>query len=207
MLLHFWVAQCMANFISAAMPLTSGDVTQLHLKLWMLREPANGSHKDTYDIWHPPKSASQGKCKTLMTCPCHSARNDSPFSSGFSPCSSSLLEMLWVNAMSVPCGEDIMADEEWCDGTPGSPRSASAPWLKTGSFSTSVCESHLQEIKWHIAPGTSPSFLRFEKQDQITKKVIFYLRCVLLVTYILSGMKIRSILFFPVIGLNTIRWM
>lgn len=87
MLLHFWVAQCIANFILAAMPLTSGDVTQLHLKLWMLREPANGSHKDTYDIWHPPKSASQGKCKTLMTCPCHSARNDTQLHSALSPCS------------------------------------------------------------------------------------------------------------------------
>lgn len=178
---------------------------QLHLKLGTPREPANGSHKDIYDIWRPPKSASQKKCKTLMTCPCHSAMNYNPFSSALSPCSFFLLEMLWQNAVSLPSGVDIMADEEWCDGTPGSPRSASDPMTQNWViFYFHVCGSQLQEIKWHIAPGMSPSFLLFEKQDLITKRVIFYLRFILLVTYVLCEMKIRTVLFCPVIVLNTI---
>lgn len=177
---------------------------QLLLKLGMPKEPANGSHKDTYDIWHPPKSSSQKKCKTLMTHPCHSPRNYNPFISALSPCSFFLLEMLCLNAVSLPPGVDIMADEEWCDGTPGSLRSASDPMTQNWViFHFHVCESHLQEIKWHIAPGMSPSFLLFEKQDLITKTVIFYLGFILLVTYILCEMKIRTILFCPVIGLNT----
>jgi len=83
------------------------------------------------------------------------------------------------------------------------PGSANARWLKPGPLLTSICEGHLQEIESRVAHGMFSHFVLHDKQDLITAKLICYLRLILQLNCVLSERKTESVLFCPVIGLNT----